>query len=70
MFSGTDSQECCNIPINDDLLCEGSEFFTVSLSAASAGVIVGFPSTATVTIADNDGKLFHKVFNTRLAVFL
>ena len=56
MFSGTDSQECCNIPINDDFLCEGTESFTVTVVAADANANVVAPAAATVSIADNDGR--------------
>ena len=41
------------IPINDDAYAEGSEMFTLTLSNAS-GAALGTPSTATVTITDND----------------
>jgi len=57
IFSGTDSQECCNIPITDDNLCEGTETFNVLLTATGNNVNVGFPSTAIVSIADNDVKI-------------
>jgi len=55
VFSGTDSQECCNIPITDDNLCEGTETFSVAFTVTGANANVIPPSTATVFIADNDG---------------
>jgi hypothetical protein len=42
------------IPIIDDGTGESSETFTVSLSNATGGATIGTPSTATVTISDND----------------
>jgi len=56
VFSGTDSLECCNIPINDDNLVETTESFTVSLSttaSASDATLIN-PVQATVSITDND----------------
>ena len=45
---------CVDIPITDDLLCEGTETFSASLTAGqNAGLTT--PSQATVTITDNDG---------------
>ncbi|HEX4934547.1 MAG TPA: Calx-beta domain-containing protein, partial [Gemmatimonadaceae bacterium] len=41
------------IPILNDTLAEGTETFTVSLNTPS-GVVLGSPSSATVSIADND----------------
>ena len=55
MFPGTDSQECCNIPIIDDFLSEGTEVFTVTVVAVDTNANVVPPATATVAIADNDG---------------
>ena len=51
---------CVDIMINDDDLLEGSEFFTVSLEAALLGGMSGSvnlvsPSTAPVSITDNEG---------------
>jgi hypothetical protein len=43
-----------SVPIINDTDVEGSETFTVELSNA-AGAVLGSPTTATVTITDNDG---------------
>ena len=49
-----DDMLCATIPIIDDLLCEGIETFSASLTAGqNAGLTT--PSLATVTITDNDG---------------
>ena len=42
-----------NLPITDDRAVEGTEFFTLALSAPTAGGL-GAQTTTTVTIADND----------------
>ena len=62
VFSGTDSLECCNIPINDDNLVETTESFTVSLSttaSASDATLIN-PVQATVSITDNDSEFIPK----------
>lgn len=43
------------VTIVDDATVEGSEAFTVSLSSPTGGATLGSPSSATVTILDNDG---------------
>ena len=58
-FSGTDSQQCCVIPITDDNMIEGTESFTVALTTPitrlpNANLIA--PTLATVSITDNDGE--------------
>lgn len=45
------------VAIVQDLLPELDETFTVSLSQATGGVLIGLPSTATVTIIDDDTLL-------------
>ena len=58
VFSGNDSQECCNIPINDDNLVEGMESFNVSLTSTASSLDVNLiaPTEATIFIADNDSE--------------
>jgi len=43
-----------SVTILDDLAYEGSESFGLTLSGASGGAALGAPSTATVTITEND----------------
>ena len=46
-----------SVSINDDDIIESAETFQVKLTASSGDTIVS-PGTATVTIIDNEGKLF------------
>jgi hypothetical protein len=43
-----------DVPIFDDSAAEGDETFTVGLSNPSGPTVLGSPSSATVTIGDND----------------
>lgn len=43
-----------SVPIVDDALAESGESFSLVLSAPTGGASLGAPSTATVSIADND----------------
>jgi hypothetical protein len=52
-FSAGESSKTISIPITDDSFAEGAENFTISLSNAS-GATLGPPSSAQVTINDND----------------
>ena len=48
---------CRQIPIFDDIICEGDELFNVALQTNDPGVNLNPPtSTGTVTIIDNDGE--------------
>lgn len=48
---------CREIPIFDDVICEGDELFNVALMTNDPGVNLDPPtSTGTVTIIDNDGE--------------
>jgi hypothetical protein len=51
--AGQSGARSITIPILEDALIEGGESFTVVLSGAT-GATLGSPSTATVTIADNE----------------
>jgi hypothetical protein len=51
---GDTDPKSVNIAIVDDLLVEGDETFTVTLSNATGGAILGTPVGATITITDND----------------
>jgi hypothetical protein len=52
-FASGETAKSILLPIVDDAYAEGSENFTVTLSNAS-GATLGSPSTATVTINDNE----------------
>ena len=51
-LSLTQTRNCINIPITDDLLVENSETFDVSLRTSSSIATVQVLSSATVTIQD------------------
>lgn len=55
VFAPGETSHTFAIPILDDATTEASETFTVTLSSPTGGVEIGIPSTATVTIVDNDG---------------
>jgi hypothetical protein len=50
-----DTNKTVTVAISNDTAQESAETFTVTLSAPSGGAVLGSPSVATVTIADNDG---------------
>lgn len=54
-FDGSSNTQCVSIPIVDDNLVEFEELFSVSLGSANPAVLIGSPSTATVTIQDSSG---------------
>ena len=54
-FDATTSYETVTISILEDSLVEGSETVIVTLTSADPAAILN-PSTASVTIEDNDGK--------------
>ena len=49
-----------NISINDDTMSEQNENFTLTITntALPSGVTVGYPDQATVTIVNDDRKLW------------
>jgi hypothetical protein len=53
-FAAGQASATIQVPVADDVLVEGSETFTVTLSNAAGGALLGSPAVATVTIADND----------------
>ena len=67
--AGAGTQACTNIPIIDDNLVENAEGF--GLSASTTDGRVSFPSgtSASVLIADNDGKL-HEAYRDMLCAYL
>ena len=54
-FAPGDTSKTFSIPIINDSIAEGSETFGVTLSNVTAGATLGSPSTATITITDNEG---------------
>jgi hypothetical protein len=56
-FGPGELSKLISIPIIDDRLFEGGpETFNFTLSNPSSGVILAAPSTASITLSDNDGK--------------
>ncbi len=52
--NGDTSSKFCTIPITDDTIEEGNETINLSLTNFTGGAVPGSPSTATLTILDND----------------
>jgi predicted CxxxxCH...CXXCH cytochrome family protein len=51
---GDTASKTFDIPITNDTAVEGNEDFTVTLSSPTGGASLGAPSSATITIVDND----------------
>jgi len=53
-FAAGETQKTVRVFITDDVYVEGTETFSVSLSAPSGGPALGTPATVVVAISDND----------------
>ena len=53
---GASSSVCHDIIVLDDTIVEDSEIFTITVETATPNDMIMGPSTAIVTIADDDGK--------------
>ena len=53
-LAGNATPKTIVIPILNDAVAEGNETFTVAFSSPSAGIVLGTPSSATVTIVDDE----------------
>jgi hypothetical protein len=53
-FTGGQSSQTFTVAICNDAAIEGSETFTVTLSSPTGGATIGSPSSAVVTITDDD----------------
>ena len=58
----SDNVLCASFSSSDDTILEDAETFTVAITD-SGGAVLGSPSSATVTIHDNDGQCLDKDFN-------
>jgi cytochrome oxidase Cu insertion factor (SCO1/SenC/PrrC family) len=56
VFADSVMSRTFDISVVDDTVYEGTETFTVSLSGVSADASIGSPSSATLTIGDNDPR--------------
>ncbi|RYD77137.1 MAG: hypothetical protein EOP84_15935, partial [Verrucomicrobiaceae bacterium] len=56
-FNDGETSKTITIPITDDLLIEGNESFTATLSNPTGGATLGAQSSMEVVIADNDQSL-------------
>ena len=52
--AGDSSDRNCTVPILDDSIIEGRQLFTVTLSSATGGAVLGTPDTLAVTIRDDE----------------
>ena len=69
IVAGTD-QQCTSISISDDPILENDEFFSVVLNTTDQAVTLR-PSSANITIEDDDGKSFYRWhFNANRNAFL
>ena len=47
---------CHNISVPDDMIVEDSEIFTITVETSNPNDVIMGPTTAVVTIIDDDGK--------------
>lgn len=52
--NGDTATKSISLPTTDDTIVQGTRRFTASLSAPGGGASVGSPSSATITVVDND----------------
>jgi ribosomal protein L35AE/L33A len=59
---GDSADKTCSVAINDDEEREGNETFSLHLKNPTGGAVIGDPSTAVVTIIDNEEPIYHGTF--------
>ena len=62
--AGSTTPECITITLVDDVIYEGDETFTATISSVTPGDTIGTPSITTITIVDNDSKFNSKHTHT------
>ena len=50
---------CRDVNVTDDIIVEDSEAFTITIETSNPNDVIMGPSTAIVTIVDDDGKCNH-----------
>ncbi|MEJ7862326.1 MAG: Calx-beta domain-containing protein, partial [Pyrinomonadaceae bacterium] len=68
-FAADDRSKTFSIPILEDNVYEGNETVTLTLSNPTNGATLGTPSTATLTILDNEAKPEITIDNQTVAEF-
>ena len=67
VFEQGTAQQCASISISDDAILENNELFSVQLTTTDQAVMLS-PSSATVTIEDDDSKSFSLFVSTTYCV--
>ncbi len=57
-FAEGESSKTFTVPVTDDTASETDETLTLSLSSPTGGALLGVPTSATLTIKDNDKSVF------------
>ncbi|HEX3230779.1 MAG TPA: Calx-beta domain-containing protein, partial [Pyrinomonadaceae bacterium] len=67
-FAANELQKTFNVPITDDTAVESNETVSLTLSSPTGTAVLGSPSTATLTIQDNDGTTPPPSSNSNLRI--
>jgi len=67
VFEQGTARQCASISISDDAILENNELFSVQLTTTDQAVMLS-PSSATVTIEDDDSKSFSLFVSTTYCV--
>jgi hypothetical protein len=67
-FAANELQKTFDVPITDDTAAESNETVSLTLSNATGTAVLGSPSSATLTIQDNDGTTPPPSSNSNLRI--